>query len=165
MWKHYPVMLCLDIPFQIINFVLFGLFSDYVIRELGYDQNILTRLFCGTICGMISAGLTCPLDVAKTRIVARDRAASQALKDNKQRSDLGELGALNDNLNTTITTKNPSNNNVLKEMIAIYQQEGPKTLFLGLGQRLLYTGLANGIRLAAYGTTRSDLTVKSFDRL
>ena len=56
-----------------------------------------------------------------------------------------------------------SNDNIFKEAIKIYKEEGFSTLFLGLRQRLLYTGLANGIRLAAYGTSRMDLMMRSLD--
>ena len=49
--------------------------------------------------------------------------------------------------------------------VVIYFIIGPKTLFLGLVPRLLYTGLANGIRLSAYGTSRMDLMIKSLDTL
>jgi hypothetical protein len=65
-------MLSLDIPFQIFNFVLFGFVSDAVLNA-GYETSILTRLFCGITCGMVSAFVTCPIDVCKTRIVSRDR--------------------------------------------------------------------------------------------
>ena len=46
LWKHYPVMLWLDIPFQIINFILYGVVQDAV-AGAGFTQSILTRLFCG----------------------------------------------------------------------------------------------------------------------
>jgi hypothetical protein len=58
-----------------------------------------------------------------------------------------------------------TNINVWKEMQKIVSEEGFSTLFLGLKQRLIYTGLANGIRLAAYGTSRMDLMMRSLDNL
>ena len=75
LWKYYPVMLWLDIPFQIINFILYGVVSDAVLNA-GFETSILTRLFCGVTCGMITAAVTCPIDVCKTRIISRDRQAS-----------------------------------------------------------------------------------------
>ena len=65
-------MLCLDIPFQIINFILYGNFNDYL-KDLGFDTSIITRLICGITCGCIAALLTCPIDVAKTRIISRGK--------------------------------------------------------------------------------------------
>lgn len=141
LWRHYYVMLSLDIPFQIINFVLFGFLSDAVLKA-GFDLSFLSRLFCGITCGMISAGLTCPIDVSKTRIIARDRAA-----------------------NATGESSNLSNSNVINEMVKIVKDEGVSTLFLGFKERLLYTGLANGIRLSAYGTSRLDIMMKSLDKI
>ena len=46
LWKHYPVMLWLDIPFQIINFILYGLLSEAV-AGAGFSASVWTRLFCG----------------------------------------------------------------------------------------------------------------------
>jgi hypothetical protein len=57
------------------------------------------------------------------------------------------------------------NNNVVDELFKIIKEEGVGTLFLGIKQRLLYVGLANGIRLAAYGTSRMDLMMRSLDDL
>ena len=54
---------------------------------------------------------------------------------------------------------------VIDEMFKIIKEEGVGALFLGINQRLLYVGLANGIRLAAYGTSRMDLMMKSLDDL
>ena len=60
---------------------------------------------------------------------------------------------------------NLKNNNVVQELIKIAKDEGVGTLFLGIKQRLVYVGLANGIRLAAYGTSRMDLMMRSLDDL
>lgn len=150
LWKYYPVVLGLDIPFQIINFILFSTLTDLVMNA-GFEQSILTRLFCGVTCGMIAAGLTCPLDVGKTRIIARDREAM------KQRKEIAA--------NNSSAINIEINKNIFLEIVKIFEEEGFSSLFLGLQQRLLYTGFANGIRLAAYGTSRMDLMLKSFDSL
>jgi hypothetical protein len=200
---------------------------------------------------MISAGLSCPLDVCKTRIISRDRAAEASSKvvddsvlmniddfnfvNNNQlnvnnnavskKKIENKVSIINDNkivfldnvnseiiinkkankyysnLNSNLITNskqkinisnninnnnilniinnnnnnnnnnninnnnqnNNNNNNILIEMFKIYKNEGFSTLFLGLQQRLIYTGFANGIRLAAYGTSRMDLMMKSLD--
>ena len=78
------------------------------------------------------------------------------------------LTALNATLSTHPLPPPPelnTNANVIPELIKIFKEEGWQTLFLGLKQRLIYTGLANGIRLAAYGTSRMDLMMRSFDDL
>lgn len=262
LWKYYPVMLSLDIPFQIINFILFGFVSDAVLHA-GYDTSVWTRLFCGITCGMVSAAITCPVDVCKTRIVARDRAASnkesefqivtggakvpveetedslllaQLLSQEldisdtlraKRRTIMEEIEVYDRDRardyegSTTIilplsaqeqlikkadmisqliisleqkqegkkmqiekqvqveydinfnsspnsdssAEKSIQSNNVVQELFKIIKEEGVGTLFLGIKQRLVYVGLANGIRLAAYGTSRMDLMMRSLDDL
>jgi hypothetical protein len=141
LWRYYPVVLWLDIPFQIVNFLLYGAVSDALVHA-GIPMNILSRLVCGISCGMLAAGLTCPLDVCKTRIISRDKE-----------------------LRTMQGTSTTGKRSLPEEFLSILKNEGVAILFLGLRQRLLYTGLANGIRLAAYGSLRMDLMMRSLDNL
>ena len=262
LWKHYPVMLSLDMPFQVINFILFGFVSDAVLHA-GYDTSVWTRLFCGITCGMVSAAITCPVDVCKTRIVSRDREAANAASEvqiitgapkavqvetedslllaqllsqeldisdtlrakrrtimeeievyeRDRKNDEGEgmtvvlpltaqeqlikkadmisqlivsleqnkegkrieiekqiqvefdINFNADGTSDAFPEKVVGSNNVVQELFKIIKEEGVGTLFLGIKQRLLYVGLANGIRLAAYGTSRMDLMMKSLDDL
>ncbi len=153
LWKYYPVMLSLDIPFQIINFILFGIVNDYLQTE-HIPQTIWIRLLVGIGCGTTAAFLTCPLDVGKTRILARDKERQKKLEamNEEEKREEATKGGLDES-------------NMLSEIINIFQSEGLSSLFLGLRQRLVYTGLANGIRLAAYGTSRMDLMMKKLDEL
>eukprot|EP01041_Mallomonas_annulata_P001790 gene1790-3475_t len=221
LYKHYNVMLWLDIPFQIINFVLYGILSDALIAS-GYDMSIGTRLFSGITCGMIAAAFTCPIDTCKTRMIrGRSTAAnvtvststtpvidvvlstagdSEMLKGKTGDCSLVDSRPMNGGVYVTDTTdemggtamtlsavpltivttsptiETSADNNVVKESVLpddssnlfavmkkIYTEEGPLTLFSGIKQRLLYTGLANGIRLAVYGTARMDLMMRSLD--
>ena len=72
-----------------------------------------------------------------------------------------------DNITNSVIAgnQNENDNNVLIELVKIAKEEGIGSLFLGIRPRLLYTGLANGIRLAAYGTSRMDLMMRSLDDL
>jgi hypothetical protein len=168
LWRRYPVMLSLDVPFQLINFVLYGWLSEAAFgphSALHWEQTVWTRLMCGVLCGMVSAAVTCPLDVCKTRIIAREK--NNAI----DRSDAAlarssHNATQTDAHRTEIAARTRNNvNNVALELARIVRTEGVGALFLGLGQRLVYTGLANGIRLAAYGTSRMDLMMRSLDRL
>jgi hypothetical protein len=80
LWRYFPVMLTLDIPFQTMNFILYGIVSDAVVSK-GFEPSTWTRLACGVLCGMLCAGVTCPIDVCKTRIIARDK---EMMKSNLQ---------------------------------------------------------------------------------
>ena len=172
LWRYYPVMLCLDVPFQVVNFILYGALSEAVLGA-GYPSSLITRLLCGTTCGMIAAGLTCPIDVCKTRIISRDKALQEArfkarargAEGEQEGEGEGEGGGVSLVTGTSSAPLEDNNSNVLTELISIYSTEGPGALFLGIRQRLAYTGLANGIRLAAYGTSRMDLMMRSLDDL
>ena len=192
LWRYYPVMLSLDIPFQVVNFILFGALSEAV-AGAGVESSVWTRLLCGTTCGMVSAGLTCPLDVCKTRIISRDRAQQEAAFAERERAKgLGAGAGAGAGAEASFAaaagtgagagdgqgqpTPLPAeagagaaaaaagnNKNMLTELVTIYGEEGAGALFLGIRQRLAYTGLANGIRLAAYGTSRMDLMMRSLE--
>lgn len=227
LYKHYSVMLWLDIPFQVMNFILLGALSDSV-ANAGYESTILTRLLCGVTCGMISAAVTCPIDTCKTRLIGRDPvntgvssaapsvdtlsasstntmfgtslpmatqpqpsrlagyqegvsnstdmlvSSSVSLLEvpedssqpiSEQMESHRTIGEAPLSTTTTTTTSSVRKTNVLEEMIQIARTEGPFTLFSGIKQRLLYTGLANGVRIAAYGTARMDLMMRSLDEL
>lgn len=138
LWKFYPSLLALDIPYAVLNFALYGIFNDYI-SGMGIEPSVYTRLVSGAACGMIAAAITCPIDVAKTRIISRGKSSE----------DDGEV----------------IDQNVLKEMAKILSEEGPSSLFTGITERTVYVGLSNAIRLAAYSTSRMDLMLRSFDTL
>lgn len=147
LWGFYSVLLSLDIPFQAINFLLFGLLSDRI-TDIGVEMNAVTRLVLGITCGMIGAGITCPLDVGRTRVISRLKESNKDVnQDNEQEAIINR------------------NKNVFIEIIRIAEEEGLSSLFLGLQQRLLYTGMANGIRLSVYGTCRMYLMMKVMENL
>lgn len=160
LWKRYPVVLQLDIPFQMINFVLYGIVSD-IVSSAGYSTGILTRLGCGVTCGMIAAAITCPLDVGKTRIFSRQNTKLIDLANNNSTTTITSSSNIyntidinsNDEIikedliiqqqTTSIINSNIndiSSNNIVLEIFTIAKNEGFSTLFLGLKQRLLYTG-------------------------
>lgn len=219
LWKYFPVMMWLDIPFQVMNFILYGIISE-ALTQAGFAPSTLTRLVCGVASGMVCAGVTCPVDVCKTRIISRDKENSRRQKLMRESmmtipesmsseiyqvinsdnialdglavpslvsnstvigySVLDTSGSISGSIDTDIeiskkdekeknqekestSTELNTNMNVPVEMLRIFKEEGLGTLFLGLQPRLLYTGLANGIRLAAYGTSRMDLMMRTLD--
>jgi len=198
LWKFYSVMLSLDVPFQVINFILYGFLADVVVNA-GVEQNVLTRLGVGIGCGMVAAAVTCPLDVVKTRIQTKVKASAapstgtvmprmEAVVDlggmpsSSSRAaasvneDGGRVGLLESSPVPVSAMKGDGmeecddggaelNTNVATELADILRNEGVGALFLGLQQRVLYTGLANGLRFAAYGTSRMDLMMRSLDDL
>ena len=107
-----------------------------------------------------------PTEVKAVAVKAEQRAEQKT--ETSLYPSFATLTALNATLSTHPLPPPPelnTNANVIPELIKIFKEEGWQTLFLGLKQRLIYTGLANGIRLAAYGTSRMDLMMRSFDDL
>lgn len=162
----------------------------------------------------VSAAVTCPLDVCKTRIISRDRQPpaedtvsvsiaptsvtvpivtavgfdpfpeknsilyesddggslldvikTKSLSDDDAIHSLDATTLDHQDEGNRLPSSNKQNNNIFVEFANILRDEGPQSLFLGFQQRLLYVGLANGIRLAAYGTSRMDLMMKSLDSI
>lgn len=84
-WKGYVSLVLREIPFSFIQFPLYEFFKkswsarDNTDRLEGWKASL-----CGSLAGGIAAGITTPLDVAKTRIVlSRDASMSisKVLKD------------------------------------------------------------------------------------
>jgi solute carrier family 25 S-adenosylmethionine transporter 26 len=201
LWKFYPALLSLDIPYAILNFGLYSVFNDQIIAA-GVEPNFYTRLVSGAACGMIAAAITCPIDVAKTRIISRAKGKGKkndevvertvgeemvmaAVSSNLTEADCGygvgegddyiQEPRVDDALMESSIKKNASSvpsddddfvdQNVLKEMVTIFKEEGVAALFTGLPERTIYVGLSNGIRLAAYSTSRMDLMMRNLDSL
>lgn len=161
LYSNYPIVLWLDIPFQVINFVLYGLLGDYM-KAMGIEASIVTRLFAGITCGCAGAFITCPLDVSKTRIISRKKELLNQKK--RRQSEILEIAAApamaftndtdipaemleisrRDDTDWDPLDEDDDNANVLLELPKILKEEGVGALFLGVQQRLLYTGLANG---------------------
>jgi hypothetical protein len=209
LWKRYTIMLQLDIPFQISNFILYDSMVNLGL-ENAFGSLLVGRLVVGTISGMISAAITTPLDVAKTRMVMRSKAqqtstpvAQYALtpapvpvdalvKKNVSQSILlaagGSGAGLDDpesepqitqshsldpaihlpgGLKTSAVAPQPTSdpgNNALAEIMNIMKEDGLGALFSGVVPRVLQVGISNGIRFAGYGTTRTEIIRRAFER-
>ena len=181
LWKFYPALLSLDIPYAIMNFALYGIFNDAVASQ-GIEANVYTRLITGVACGMIAAGVTTPIDVAKTRIISRAKSSMEDAREGFDRFDEEGVDVLEGMEGVEIRGEGlveeriveedhieiyekETAQNVVEEMWSIVRDEGISSLFIGLKERVLYVGLSNGIRLAAYSTSRMDLMLRSFDTL
>ena len=179
LWKFYPALLSLDIPYAIINFALYGIFNDLIAAN-GIETSVYTRLLSGVACGMIAAAVTCPIDVAKTRIISRGNRLVGVVTDGNEKDPLlcptrTKSGDESDGIHfmeysvssdvATSLDHIHYDQNVMREMVDIVREEGFSSLFIGLKERVLYVGLSNGIRLAAYSTSRMDLMLRSFDTL
>ena len=88
---------------------------------------------------MISAGVTCPLDVCKTRIIARDKklitttvstTITSIVTNNLFSNDTIQSIQSIDSIDTIKTIEQPikNNGNVLIELYTIFKEEGPLSI-------------------------------------
>jgi len=66
-------------PFVGIYFVCYELGKKYFSAWQGVEpdkMHLSLQLFCGGVSGAIAAGVTCPLDVIKTRIQVQSKASA-----------------------------------------------------------------------------------------
>lgn len=117
-----------DVPFTALQFSLFSFGKDHYRRFVGrYDLNDAEVSGLGVIVGAISACITNPFDVVKTRLMTQDTGS-----DRKYRS-------------------------ILDCMRKMMVEEGVLSLTRGVLPRLLWVAPSSGITLALYERTSNFL--------
>lgn len=128
-YRGYGVTIMRDIPFSMIQYPLWELLKIAAARVTGQPPAVLTVASFGSIAGAVAAAITCPLDVAKTRIQLADRNAEQ------------------------ISTRNP-----FKVLCKIYRDDGCAGLFGGFVPRVMWTTIGGFIWFGTYELVTSLLT-------
>ncbi|XP_072014525.1 mitochondrial S-adenosylmethionine carrier protein-like isoform X1 [Amphiura filiformis] len=119
-YRGYLSTVVREIPFSLIQFPLWEFMKSTWSKREGKPIEAWQSSICGAISGGISAGLTTPLDVAKTRIMLAEHGSQTA------------RGNIPD---------------VLKE---IWRTEGTKKLFSGIVPRVMWISIGGAIFLGAY---------------
>lgn len=133
-YRGYEGQIMRDVPFRAIQLPTyeivkkyysnhFATSSDGIVRPLKPVENMLV----GAIAGSLSAAITTPLDVIKTRLMT-DKSVSAI-----------SIGA------------------VLKTAKLLAQTEGISGLFSGLGPRVVYVGPSCGLFFVVYEATKLHL--------
>ncbi|XP_003703581.1 mitochondrial S-adenosylmethionine carrier protein [Megachile rotundata] len=109
-----------DMPFSLIQFPIWECFKR--IWSLNVDRNIfpIESAICGAIAGGISAAITTPLDVIKTRIMLSHR------------------------------NENASKLKILYVIQNVYKEKGLYGLFAGIGPRVMWITLGGFIFFGTY---------------
>jgi len=120
LYRGYGITLFREVPFAMIQFPLYERFKvdwgDYQGQQVGPLQ----AAACGSISGGIAGGLTCPLDVVKTRLMlGKD-------KDGRRYTGVGD---------------------VLKRTLAT---EGQSALWKGLQPRVMWISIGGFVFFGAY---------------
>ena len=119
-YRGYLSTVMREIPFSLIQFPLWELMKSTWVRQQGRPIEAWQSSLCGAVSGAIGAGLTTPLDVAKTRIMLAE-----------QGSQIAE-------------------GNIMYVMKEIWRTEGPKKLFAGIIPRVIWISLGGAIFLGTY---------------
>ncbi|CAD6568885.1 MAG: S-adenosylmethionine transporter [Cyphobasidiales sp. Tagirdzhanova-0007] len=135
-YRGFGSTIAREIPFTCIQFPLYEqMKSTVALRTLSLsrveDLPAAYAALCGSIAGGIGAGLTTPLDVAKTRIM----------------------------LSTKDTTafEKPYSPNFFKTMTRIAREEGGSALFRGIVPRVVWISMGGAIFLGVYERTKQAL--------
>ncbi|XP_076761523.1 mitochondrial S-adenosylmethionine carrier protein-like [Xylocopa sonorina] len=117
-----------DMPFSFIQFPIWEQFKKIWSRHAGREILPVESAVCGAIAGGISATITTPLDVIKTRIMLARR--------NENASKLKILYVLKD----------------------VYNEKSLHGLFAGVGPRVIWITLGGFIFFGTYETARNIMT-------
>lgn len=120
-YRGYGVTIMRDIPFSMIQYPLWEMLKRTAVIVTGQQPALFTVSCFGSIAGAVAAAVTCPLDVAKTRIQLADLNAEQ------------------------IPTRNPYF--ILRR---VYREDGVGGLFGGFVPRVAWTTIGGFIWFGTY---------------
>ncbi|KAG8186135.1 hypothetical protein JTE90_022723 [Oedothorax gibbosus] len=127
LYRGYTSTLLREIPFSFIQFPIWEYLKITWSMQQGYKVKPWQSSLCGAVAGGIAAGLTTPLDVAKTRIM------------------LAKKGTL------------AAEGKILPVLQEIYLTTGIQGLFAGVSPRVLWISVGGAIFFGAYEKTKDAL--------
>uniref|UniRef100_A0A8W7PA95 SLC25A26 n=2 Tax=gambiae species complex TaxID=44542 RepID=A0A8W7PA95_ANOCL len=123
LYRGFGTTVMRDVPFSLIQFPLWEYFKLHWTDVTGTALTPLSVAICGAISGGIAAGLTTPLDVAKTRIMLAEQLESNRM---------GGMGRILRN---------------------IYRERGIRGVFAGFVPRVTWITLGGAIFFGMYDLT------------
>ncbi|XP_034028107.1 solute carrier family 25 member 33 [Thalassophryne amazonica] len=110
------------------------------------QKDTMLHLFAGGCSGTVGAIVTCPLEVLKTRLQSSGLTLRPVLQ--------VQLGTLN---GTGVIRPGTVTPGVLQVLRSILQNEGPRSLFRGLGPNLVGVAPSRAVYFAAYSKSKEVL--------
>ena len=182
LWRGYTALAGRNLPFTALQFPLFERIKESVRRyrdERGIRTNtllesgLITAFSAGT-GGSVSAVVTTPVDVVKTRIML---AAAEGAAEDQKPGKAGN-GSIVDATGKTVqqakaslteavknVTKSPSNKSSMQIAREIVQENGVKGLFRGGLLRGVWTMIGSGLYLGVYESGRIWLAINRGEKL
>lgn len=133
-YRGFGTTILREIPFSLIQFPLWEYFKANWKETTGLSLTPYYVSLCGAVAGGIAAGLTTPLDVAKTRIMLADQNATTVKK------------------------------NVAQILIGIYREKGIRGIFAGFVPRVLWITIGGAVFFGFYDLTTQILSPNQTER-
>ena len=129
-YNGFYATLLREIPFSIIQFPLYEVSKKYFTEQIGGNDTIDSTIsaLCGCVSGGFAAGLTTPMDVAKTRLMIGSDASGVPY--------------------TSFT----------ETLYRIYSQEGIHVLFSGISPRVTWIGIGGFVFFGAFEHSKAMLS-------
>ena len=129
-YNGFYATLLREIPFSLIQFPLYEASKKYFKEKLGGHNTIDSTIsaMCGSVSGGIAAGLTTPMDVAKTRLMIGSDAYGVPY--------------------TSFT----------ETLYRIYSHEGMHVLFSGISPRVTWIGIGGFVFFGAFEQSKAVLS-------
>ncbi|XP_041348608.1 S-adenosylmethionine mitochondrial carrier protein-like [Gigantopelta aegis] len=133
LYRGYISTISREIPFAFIQFPLWEYFKVLWSRESGVPITAWQSGICGALAGGIAAGITTPLDVAKTRIMLAEKSSKIA------------------------------QGSILYTLRQIRLQRGIKGLFAGVVPRVIWISIGGAIFLGVYEEVKIILNSQTWN--
>jgi len=130
LFRGYTTTLLREVPFSLIQMPLWEWLKKSLAKKQQKDKvSPLQSALCGSLSASFSAVITCPLDVAKTRIMLAERSSEMAQRQS-----------------------------ALFALKTVFAEKGIKGLFAGVGPRVAWISIGGAIFLGVYDWSVSSLT-------
>ncbi|XP_076231779.1 mitochondrial S-adenosylmethionine carrier protein-like isoform X2 [Calliopsis andreniformis] len=133
LYRGYWSTVVRDMPFSLIQFPIWECFKKIWSSNVNREIFPVESAVCGAFAGGISATITTPLDVIKTRIMLAHK--------NTEASNLKILNVLQD----------------------VYNEKGFRGLYAGVGPRVIWITMGGFIFFGAYEKAKTIVTKYLFD--
>ena len=131
-YRSYTTQLSMNVPFQVLHFITYELQQDIWNSSRKYDP--LSHMLSGAGAGALAAGITTPLDVAKTLLNTREQTRS--VEAEKRVSGM------------------------VNAMVTIYKTSGVRGYFRGASARVIYQIPSTAICWSVYEFFKHSLGLK-----
>lgn len=129
LYRGAGITIAREIPFTVLQFTMWESMKEaYAKRQVEEQVPASTSAAFGSVAGAISAGLTTPLDVVKTRVMLARRG--------------GPIGG-GESGGGEVKVK-------VRDVVGEILREGPGAFWRGIGPRVLWIGVGGAVFLGSY---------------